>query len=141
MTPKARAEACAAAISAATRAEHWLGIELVEIDAGHAVMRMRVASHHANGQGVCHGGVIFALADSAFAYACNSRNASTLAQHGTISFVAPAQVGEVLTATACERSLAGRNGIYDVRVETASGAVVAEMRGMSRSVRGQWIEE
>lgn len=141
MTPKARAEKCAAAINAVTRAEPWMGIALVEIDAGCAVMRMEVAAHHANGHGICHGGGIFILADSAFAYACKSRNVSTVAQHGNISFIAPAQVGDVLTATARELSLTGRSGIYDIRVETQDGARVAEMRGMSRAVRGAWIEE
>lgn len=141
MTPKERAEACAMAITASTRAETWMDIDLVEIDAGQAVMRMTVAPHQANGHGICHGGVTFMLADSAFAYACNSRNVSTVAQHNMISFVEPAQVGDVLTATAREVSLTGRSGIYDIRVENQNGTVVAEMRGLSRAVQGKWIED
>lgn len=139
MTAQARARKCAAAMSEAAEAVRWMGIELVEIDAGRAVMRLDVAPHHANGHRICHGGVTFALADTAFA--CNSRNVSTVAQHNMISFIAPAHVGDRLTATACERSLSGKNGIYDVRVERQDGTLIAEMRGLSRAVRGQWIEE
>jgi len=141
VTPRERAERCAAAMTAAADAVRWMGIELVEIDEGTAVMRMEVAPHHANGHRICHGGVTFTLADTAFAYACNSRNVSTVAQHNVISFVAPAHVGDRLTATARELSLSGRNGIYDIRVERQDGALIAEMRGLSRAVRGNWFEE
>ncbi|TCO72326.1 hydroxyphenylacetyl-CoA thioesterase PaaI [Rhodovulum euryhalinum] len=141
MTPRDRAERCAAAMTAAADAVRWLGIDLVEVDEGRAVMRMQVAPHHANGHRICHGGITFALADTAFAYACNSRNVSTVAQHNLISFVAPAQVGDILTATAAEVSLTGKSGIYDVRVTDQNGKLIAEMRGMSRAVSGRWIEE
>ncbi|MBK1636428.1 hydroxyphenylacetyl-CoA thioesterase PaaI [Rhodovulum adriaticum] len=141
MTPQDRANRCAAAMTQAADAVRWMGIELVEIAPGAATMCMTIAPHHANGHRICHGGVIFTLADTAFAYACNSRNVSTVAQHGNISFIAPAHVGDVLTATAAERALSGKNGIYDIRVARQDGTLIAEMRGLSRAVRGQWFTE
>ena len=81
------------------------------------------------------------LADSAFAFACNSRNQSTVAQHNMISFIAPGKAGDRLTAVAREVSLTGRSGIYDVKVTNQDDAIVAEMRGMSRAIRGQLFEE
>jgi acyl-CoA thioesterase len=94
-----------------------------------------------NGHGICHGGVSFALADSAFAFACNSRNKSTVGQHTFMNYLAPGQLGDRLTATATEISLTGRSGIYDVRVSNQEGTVIAEFRGVSRTINGQHFEE
>ena len=109
---------------------------LAEVVPGRAVTTLTVEKHHTNGHNICHGGVIFSLADSAFAFACNSRNQMTVAQNNMITFIAPARQGDTLTATAREVSLTGRSGIYDVRVVTQSGTLVAEMRGLSRAIRG-----
>lgn len=141
MTPKERAIKSAEAMWANDKASKWLGMSLVEVDEGRAVLKLAVEQHHCNGHGICHGGVIFALADSAFAFACNSRNQATVAHNNMITFIAPGKEGETLTATACEISLTGRNGIYDVRVTSPDGQVIAQMRGLSRSVRGQLFEE
>ena len=141
MKPKDRAEKASAAMWKDDQASPWFGMELQSIDAGKAVMSLEVKPHHANGHGICHGGVTFALADSAFAFACNSRNQSTVAQQNTISYIAPANVGDVLTATATELSLTGRSGITDVTVTDQTGKVIAEFRGTSRAVKGQLFEE
>jgi acyl-CoA thioesterase len=116
-------------------------MELVSVGEGRARLELTVRPHHANGHGICHGGVIFSLADSAFAFACNSRNVSTVAQHNMISFIAPGRVGDRLTATAEELSLKGRSGLYDVCVANQDGAVIAEMRGCSRAIQGRLFEE
>ncbi len=121
-------------------ASKWVGMVLGAVGPGAATMTLTVEAHHCNGHGTCHGGVIFALADSAFAFACNSGNAATVAQHATVSFVAPARAGDVLEARAREVSLRGRSGLYDVTV-TCAGATVAEFRGMSRAVGGTLFEE
>ena len=111
------------------------------MDEGRAVLQMTVREDHANGHGICHGGITFALADSAFAFACNSRNQSTLAQHNMISYLAPGRLGDVLTATATEVSLTGRSGIYDVTITNQNGTKIAEFRGFSRAIKGQLFEE
>ena len=116
-------------------------MSLDSVGPGAAAMSLTVAAHHANGQLICHGGVIFALADSAFAFACNSRNQSTVAQHNSITYVAPGKVGDTLVATAQEVSLSGRSGIYDVRVTDQTGKTIAEFRGGSRAISGTIFEE
>lgn len=141
MTPKERAERSAAALQSGDRASEWFGMTLVEVDEGRAVMSLQVQDHHANGHGICHGGVTFSLADSAFAFACNSRNQSTVAQQNQITYLAPARIGEVLTATATETSRTGRSGITDVTVTTDSGTKVAMFRGLSRTIKGTLFEE
>jgi acyl-CoA thioesterase len=140
MTPDERARRAADTMWASDAASRWLGMELGTVTEGAATLTLTVAPHHCNGHGTCHGGVIFALADSAFAFACNARNQATVAQHAQVSFTAPARAGDLLTAEAREVHQAGRNGIYDVRV-TGPAGVVAEFRGMSRQVRGQLFEE
>ncbi|MBM7067382.1 hydroxyphenylacetyl-CoA thioesterase PaaI [Actibacterium sp. 188UL27-1] len=137
MTPKERAQSVADHMWAADQASPWFGMELAEIDEGRAVLTLTVAAHHLNGHGICHGGVIFALADSAFAFACNSRNQSTVAQHNTITYISPAQPGDRLTASAREITLTGRSGLTDVTVTNQTGAVIAEFRGASRTLKGQ----
>ncbi len=126
---------------AADDASKWLGMALAEVAPGRAVTTLTVERHHTNGHDICHGGVIFSLADSAFAFACNSYNQTAVAQHNMISFVAPGHLGDRLTATAREISREGRNGIYDVRVTRADGTVIAEMRGCSRTVPGRHFDE
>ncbi len=93
-----------------------------------------------NGHGIAHGGMIFSLADTAFAYACNSRNESTVAQNATISFLAPARGGDVLIAEAREASRSGRSGVYQVSVKTDDGRVIAEFTGLSRITGGPVID-
>ncbi len=141
MTPQERAAKSSEAMWANDPACAWIGMELGEIAEGHAVMSLKVQKHHCNGHGMCHGGIIFSLADSAFAYACNSRNQSTVAQNNMITFIAPGQVGDVLTAIAREVSLTGRSGIYDVRVTNQNDTLIAEMRGLSRAIKGQLFDE
>ncbi len=141
MTPKQRAERSAATMWRDDAASKWIGMELIEVDEGRATLALKVEKHHCNGHGICHGGITFTLADSAFAFACNSRNQSTVAQHNVISFTAAAQLGDTLTAHAREVSLSGRSGIYDVTVSTHSGKTVAEFRGMSRAINGTLFEE
>ena len=122
-------------------ASKWFGMELVEVDEGRAEMRLTVAPHHANGHGICHGAVTYALADSAFAFACNSRNIATVAQFNTIAYTAPARLGDVLTAEAKEVSVSGKSGVYDVTVRNQEGAVIAEFRGHSRAIGGHLFDE
>ena len=141
MTPQDRAERAAQAMWANDAASQWLGFELLKVGEGTASVGLTVQPHHCNGHGICHGGITFALADSAFAFACNSRNVSTVAQHNNISFIAPGRLGDRLTARAVEVSLQGRSGIYDVSVTNQDGAVIAEFRGASRAIRGQLFEE
>lgn len=141
MTPKQRAERSAEAMMNGDLASRSVGIALVDVDEGTAIMRMKVTQHHCNGHGVCHGGMTFTLADTAFAFACNSRNQSALAQHNTISYLAPGMLGDVLTAVATEVNLAGRNGMYDVTVTNQDGLKLAEFRGISRAIKGQLFAE
>ena len=141
MTPKERAQKSAEAMWNNDQASAWFGMRIVEIDEGFAMLSLTVEKKHTNGHGICHGGVTFALADSAFAFACNSRNQSTVAQHNTISYTSPVRLGDVLTATAKEISLIGRNGIYDVEVTNQEGLAVAQFRGCSRAIRGTLFEE
>ena len=137
MTPKERAERAAAAMWADDGASQWVGMEITHVDEGTATLALTVEPHHCNGHAICHGGLTFMLADSAFAFACNSRNQATVAQHNVISYVAPGKQGDRLTAHAREIALNGRNGIYDVTVTNQDGTVIAEFRGMSRAVNGK----
>ncbi|MFO7193674.1 MULTISPECIES: hydroxyphenylacetyl-CoA thioesterase PaaI [Thermocrispum] len=114
-----------------------LGMELVDLRVGHAVVRMRLTSRMVNGHGIVHGGYVFMLADTAFACACNSHGPTTVASGADITFVAPVHEGDELYAVAEERTRYGRNGIYDVTVRRGGvdGEVVAEFRGRSRVVQ------
>ena len=141
MTPEDRAKRAAQTMWASDRASPWFGMALDAVGPGWARLSLTVEPHHCNGHGICHGGVIFSLADSAFAFACNSYNQNAVAQHNTISFIAPGQAGDVLTAEARETNRTGRSGIYDVRVTRVDGTVLAEMRGCSRTVKGTHFEE
>lgn len=115
------------------------GVSIDDAREGYALVRMTVRNDMLNGHRIGHGGMIFALADTAFAYACNSRNENTVAQNASISFLAPAQPGDVLIAEAREVSRSGRSGVYQVSVKTAAGAVVAEFTGLSRTIGGAVI--
>ncbi|MDW4496451.1 hydroxyphenylacetyl-CoA thioesterase PaaI [Sulfitobacter sp. D35] len=141
MTPTERAERAAQAMWSTDEASKWFGMQIDAVGEGWARLSLSVAPHHCNGHLICHGGVIFSLADSAFAFACNSRNQSTVAQHNSISFVAPGKNGDTLMAEAREVSLRGRSGIYDVTVTNQDGETIAIFRGMSRAIKGQLFEE
>lgn len=115
------------------------GIAIDDAREGYARIRMTLRDDMLNGHRIGHGGMIFALADTAFAYACNSRNENTVAQHASISFLAPAQPGEVLIAEAREISRSGRSGVYQVSVRAADNRVIAEFTGPSRTTGGAII--
>lgn len=134
--PQALAEACAGAMWAEDRASRGLGMELQHVAPGDAALSMTVREDMTNGHAICHGGFIFALADSAFAFACNTYDQRTVAQHCAVTFLRPARLGDRLTARAVERSRTGRSGIYDVTVTDGAGEVVAEFRGHSRTISG-----
>ena len=141
LTANERAQRSAQAMWATDEASKWVGLSLDQVAPGQATLSLIVQSHHTNGHKICHGGVIFTLADSAFAFACNSYNQIAVAAQNSISFIAPGQLGDVLTAHATEINRSGRNGIYDVRVSRQDGTVIAEMRGCSRLIKGQHFQE
>jgi acyl-CoA thioesterase len=117
------------------RASVGLGMRMEDVAPGRARLSMPITEAMANGHGICHGGFIFTLADSAMAFVANPRGEPAVAQHASITYVRPARVGEVLVADAVERMHAGRSGMYDVRVTTADGELVAEFRGHTRTIR------
>ena len=141
MTPQALAEACTRVMWDDDQASQRLGMSIDRIAPGEATLSMSVTAAMANGHGICHGGYIFTLADSAFAFACNGYNQRTVAQHCSITFIAPAFEGERLTAVAQENIRFGRSGIYNISVTNADGVRVAEMRGHSRTVKGTHLPE
>jgi acyl-CoA thioesterase len=121
-------------------ASRSLGMSVEEIRPGHAKMRMTVRDDMINGHDICHGGLIFTLADSAFAFACNARNQVTVAAGAEIHFISPAKKGETLVAVARERASAGRSGIYDIEVtDSASGRLIALFRGRSHRIEGSIV--
>jgi acyl-CoA thioesterase len=130
------ARRCAEKMYAADRSSQHLGIEITDVAAGRARARMTVADTMVNGHGIAHGGYVFLLADTAFAFACNTYEIVTVAAAADVVFVAPARSGDELTADAVERARFGRSGIYDVTVRRADGDVVAEFRGNSRALPG-----
>jgi len=138
LSPDDLARACAEAMWKQDDASPGLGMEIVEIRPGQATLKMTVKPHMVNGQRIAHGGFIFTLADSAFAFACNTHNERVVAAEGNISFIRPGKLGDVLVATAREISRSGRSGIYDVRV-TANDVAIAEFRGHSRTIGGTWL--
>lgn len=138
LSPDALARACADAMWREDRASQGLGMEITAIGPGCATLTMTIQPHMVNGHGIAHGGFIFTLADSAFAFACNSHNERTVAAQGNISFIRPGKLGDRLVAEAREISRSGRSGIYDVQV-SADGGVIAEFRGHSRSIGGALV--
>lgn len=138
-TPQALADAVTQAMWSRDRATQGLGIQVLCVKPGYAMFAMPVRGDMVNGHHICHGGFIFTLADSAFAFACNSYNQNTVASSCNIDFLAPAHEGDVLEAEAVERSLSGRTGVYDITVRTRSGKTVALFRGKSYRIKGEVI--
>lgn len=141
MTPDELARATAAAMYENDACSRALGLEIVEVRAGYARLRMAVREDFLNGHQICHGGLIFTLADSSFAFACNSRNVNTVASGCSIEFLRPVHGGDVLTAEAVEQTLNGRTGIYDIRVTNRAGDTVAMFRGKSAQIKGSVIPQ
>jgi acyl-CoA thioesterase len=138
LLPDDLARACAEAMWKEDDASQGLGMEIVEIKPGQATLAMTVQPHMVNGQRIAHGGFVFTLADSAFAFACNTHNERAVAAQGSITFIRPGKLGDRLVAAAREISRSGRSGIYDVSV-TADDVVIAEFRGHSRTIGGTWL--
>ncbi len=134
MTPDEKARTCADAMWADDHASRGLGMVLEAVAPGRSRLSMPVAQTMVNGLGMCHGGFIFTLADSAMAFASNAYGDSAVAQHAAVTYVRPARLGEVLVAEAEERMRSGRSGMYDVRVTGTDGTVVAEFRGHTRVI-------
>ena len=141
MTPNELAAACAASMWDDDNASQNLGMTIDRVAPGEAVMSMVVTDAMVNGHGTCHGGYIFTLADSAFAFACNTYNQNTVGQQAAITYIAPAFAGEKLVADAREVSRRGRGGIYDVTVTNPAGETIAIFRGHSRTVKGTHLPE
>jgi acyl-CoA thioesterase len=138
LSPDDLARACAEAMWQEDDASQGLGMEIIRVAPGEAVLTMTVTPQMVNGHGIAHGGFIFLLADSAFAFACNSHNERAVAAQCNISFIKPGKLGDRLVATAWEISKTGRSGIYDVRV-TVDDTAIAELRGHSRTIGGTWV--
>jgi acyl-CoA thioesterase len=138
VTPDELAHASAQAMWAADTASRGLGMAILDVGPGRATVAMTLSDAMVNGHDIAHGGFIFTLADSAFAFACNSYGERTVAVHCSISFIKPSAKGDRLVATAREVSRTGRSGIYDVSI-TANGTVVAEFRGHSRTIGGSIV--
>jgi acyl-CoA thioesterase len=137
--PQALAELAGKTMYERDPASQALGMTLDAIRPGYARMRMRVRDDMLNGHGTCHGGYIFMLADSAFAFACNSHNFNTVGAGCTIDYVAPGRAGDVLVAEAVEQALSGKTGVYDVVVTDQDGRKVALFRGKSHRVAGHVV--
>lgn len=133
--------AAALAMREADEATRALGIELLEVEPGFARLRMRVQPHFLNALGICHGGYLFMLADSAFAFACNSHNQKAVSANASIDFLAPARADDVMEAVATEVHRGGRSGLYDVRVTDQSGRLLATLRVRSATIRGTHVED
>lgn len=129
----------AAAMWTDDNAAQHLGMTLVRVGPGRATLSMRVGDTMVNGHGLCHGGYIFTLADTAFAYACNSYGQRTVASSAQIAFIAPGKRGMTLTAEAAERQRGERSGIYDITVRDEQSNIIAEFRGASRSIPGRLV--
>ncbi|MDA5193420.1 hydroxyphenylacetyl-CoA thioesterase PaaI [Govanella unica] len=138
--PELARKVAAAMFERDVAAQH-LGVEIKAVGVGTATLTMTVAPHMLNGHASCHGGFIFALADTAFAYACNSRNDATVAAGCNIEYLAPGRQGDLLTATATETARAGRQGVYDILVTNQDGVAIATFRGRSASLRKPVIED
>jgi acyl-CoA thioesterase len=138
LSPDDLARACAEAMWKEDNASQDLGMEILQVRPGEATLTMTIKPQMVNGHGIAHGGFIFTLADSAFAFACNSHNERAVAAQCNISFIRPGKLGDRLIATAREISRTGRSGIYDVRV-TVDDSAIAELRGHSRTIGGTWV--
>ncbi len=136
LSPQALAEACAKVMWNDDSASQRLGMTLDHIAPGKAKLSMTITKAMSNGHGNCHGGYLFTLADSAFAFACNSYNQIAVAQQCSITYLIPGRIGDRMTAAACAVSQRGRSGLYDIRITNQDGAHVAEFRGHSRTIKG-----
>ena len=141
MTPQERARRCTDLMWATDQASQALGMTITDVGPGTATLTMMVRDDMLNGHGMCHGGMIFSLADSAFAFACNTYNRITVAQQNQITYLSPGTPGERLTATATELARKGRSGTYDVSVTGADARQVALFRGLSRTLSGTHFDE
>jgi acyl-CoA thioesterase len=140
MNTEQLAQAVGQSMFAADRASReTMGMELLECKPGYARMSMQVLELHLNGHKICHGGFIFTLADSTFAFACNSHNKVAVAAGCSIEFLKPGQLGDVLTCEGVEQTLSGRHGVYDMKVTNQSGEVIALFRGKSAQISGQIV--
>jgi acyl-CoA thioesterase len=135
------AERVAEGMYSRDRASQAMGMKIAKVSPGHAELTMAVRADMLNGHAICHGGFIFTLADSAFAFACNSYNLTTVASGCAIDFVAPAREGDLLTAIAQERSVSGRTGVYDIEVRNQRGETIALFRGKSYRIKGHVVGE
>jgi acyl-CoA thioesterase len=133
---QALAERVAAQMFAQDRASQYMGMRIVRVAPGEAVLTMTVRDDMLNGHAICHGGFVFTLADSAFAFACNSYNENTVAAGCSIEFLAASRAGDTLTATARERHQRGRTGVYDIDVVNQNAEMVALFRGKSTRIKG-----
>lgn len=140
LTPQQVAARCAETLWPEDHAARAMGMELVEIGPGTARLRMTVRQDMGNCHGICHGGYIFAVADTAFAYACNSYNHRAVASGVDINFVTPAHLGDILTADGRARQQGGRSGIYDIEVTNQDGKLIALFRGRSSRIKGSIFE-
>ena len=136
-TPQQIADKVRVGMLANDRATKWLGMQILQVTPGQAVLQMTVRDEFLNGHDICHGGLITTLADSAFAFACNSYNELTVASGFAVDLLAPGRLGDVLTATCHEVSKAGRTGVYDCEVRNQRGERVAVFRGRSYTARGR----
>jgi len=141
LSPQALAEACANAMWQQDEASQFLNMSLSVVKPGGCEISMTIKNAMCNGHGTCHGGYIFTLADSAFAFACNTYNQRAVAYNCSITYLNPAIAGSVLTAEAKELSKQGRNGIYDVRIKNEEDVVIAEFRGHSRTIKGTLLSD
>jgi len=139
--PQAIAEACAEVLWQNDKASKKLGMAVEKVAPGYAELTMTVDADMVNGHNICHGGFMFTLADSTFAFACNTYNQNCVAQHCSISYLAPASVGDKLHATGREVSKKGRNGIYDISIVNQKGESVVEFRGFSRTIAGTLLSQ
>jgi acyl-CoA thioesterase len=137
----ALAKAAAEVMWREDNASKWLGMKVEEVRPGYARLSMTVTSNMVNGHNLCHGGLIFTLADSTFAFACNSHNQRAVAAGGSIEFLAPAFLGDVLTAEGVEQALRGRTGVYDMKVTNQNKELIAVFRGKSATIKGLLVEE
>ncbi|MDH6150045.1 MULTISPECIES: hydroxyphenylacetyl-CoA thioesterase PaaI [Paraburkholderia] len=139
MTADELARATAAAMYENDACSRALGIDILEVRPGYARLRMAVRDDFLNGHQICHGGLIFTLADSTFAFACNTYNINTVAAGCSIEYLRPVYGGDVLSAEAVEQTSSGRTGIYDIRVTNRAGETVAMFRGKSAQIKGNLI--
>lgn len=139
LSPQQIAEKVRDTMFADDAASKGLGMQIEAVGPGQATIKMEVQANMLNGHGTCHGGYITTLADSAFAFACNSYNEATVASGLSIDFVAPAKLGDTLIAFATEVALSGRTGVYDIAVKNQSGTLIATMRGKSYRLKGRAV--